>query len=123
MLKLRRLHTYLAVFFAPILIFFIATGWYQTVVIDRKKGLGEAETWIDRMTSVHVDQIYPTPTAEQYSPKLFQGFVVVMSIALLVTIALGVVLAFRTIRPWWIVATCLGAGVLVPMVILYLGQK
>ena len=33
-----------------------------------------------------------------YSPKLFQILVVLMSVALLATIVIGVILAFRSIR-------------------------
>jgi hypothetical protein len=119
---LRRLHLYLGCFFAPMLLFYVATGWYQTVTIDRRKGLGEAETWVDRMRSVHVDQIYPADSAMGYSPKLFQLLVVLMSVALLVTIVLGVILAFRSIRQRWLVWLSLGLGIAVPALLLWLGQ-
>ena len=60
---IRRLHLYLSVFFAPLLIFFVATGWYQTVSTQRNKLLGEQDTFATRLTSIHVDQIYPSETA------------------------------------------------------------
>ena len=66
---LPRTHLYLGCFFAPLLLFYVATGWYQTVTVDRRKGLGEAETWIDRMRSVHVDQIYPADSAWDIRPN------------------------------------------------------
>ena len=120
---LRRLHLYLGCFFAPLLLFYVATGWYQTVTVDRRKGLGEAETWIDRLRSVHVDQIYPTDSAMGYSPRLFQILVVLMAVALLVTIALGVILAFRSIRQRWLVWLALGLGIALPALLLWLGQQ
>ena len=119
---LRRIHLYLGCFFAPLLIFFIATGWYQTVSIDRRKGLGEAENWIDKLRSVHVDQIYPTESAMGYSPKVFQLLVVVMSLALLLTVILGVVLALKSVRQKWFVWISLALGFLVPALVLWLGQ-
>ena len=123
MKTLRRLHLYLGCFFAPLLVFYLATGWYQTVKVDRKKNLAEADTWISRLTSVHVDQIYPTESAESYSPVLFRILVVVMALALMATIVLGVVLAFRTLRQRWMVWLSLALGIAVPILFLWLGQR
>ena len=44
MKAIRKIHLYLSVFFAPLLIFFIGTGWYQTVSTQRNKLLGEQDT-------------------------------------------------------------------------------
>src|SRR4051812_40468886 len=103
MRSMRRLHTYLGCFFAPLLLFYILTGWYQTMYHDRLKSPGDAETIGEPLRTVHVDQIYPTngEISRPSSPKLFQALVVVMALALIVTIPLGVVLAFRTIRKPW----------------------
>jgi hypothetical protein len=120
---LRRLHLYLGCFFAPLLFFYVATGWYQTVTVDRRKDLGEAETWIDRLRSVHVDQIYPADSAMGYSPRLFQILVVLMSMALMATLIIGVVLAFRSMRQRWLVWLALGLGIALPLALLWLGQK
>lgn len=54
---LRRLHTYLGCFFAPLLLFFVLTGWYQTLSVNRQKGEGELGDWKARLASVNVDQI------------------------------------------------------------------
>lgn len=120
---IRRLHLYLGCFFAPLLLFYVLTGWIQTVSVDRRKGLGEAANWIDRLKSVHVDQIYPTESAMGYSPKLFQILVVLMSIALVISVLLGVVLAFKTVRQRWLVWLSLVMGFLVPVLVLWLSQK
>ena len=123
MKTLRRLHLYLGCFFAPLLVFYLATGWYQTVKVDRKKNVAEADTWVSRLTSVHVDQIYPAESAESYSPVLFRILVVVMALALMATIVLGVVLAFRTLRQRWMVWLSLALGIAVPILFLWLGQR
>ena len=120
---LRRLHLYLGCFFAPLLLFYIFTGWFQTLSIDRRKGVGETETLIERLRSIHVDQIYPTESAMGYSPWLFKGLVVVMAIAMSTTIVLGIVLAFRSIRQRWLVWLSLGLGIAFPMLLLWLGQR
>lgn len=119
----RRAHLFLSVFFAPLLIFFVATGWYQTVSIQRNKLLGEQDSLVSRMTAVHVDQVYPkSNVTEEYSTALFKWLVVIMSICLLVTIGLGIYLAIRTIRNPWPVLICLALGLLVPVLFLWLGQ-
>lgn len=120
---IRKLHLYLSVFFAPLLIFFVATGWYQTVSSQRNKVLGEQDTFASKLTSVHVDQIYPSETGTgEYKTTLFKTLVVSMSVALLVTIVLGMVLAFKSTKRGWLVAVCFLAGALVPVVFLWLGQ-
>lgn len=120
---LRRTHLYLGVFFTPLLVFYIATGWYQTVHPDRRKGLGEATDLVDKLTSVHVDQVYPTDRAVSWNPLPFRVLVVVMSLALLTTIALGIVLAFRSTSRRWPVWLSLGLGIVVPLLLLWLGQR
>jgi hypothetical protein len=120
---IRKLHLYLSVFFAPLLIFFIATGWYQTISGERNKILGEQDTWVSKLTSVHVDQIYPSETGTgEYTTTLFKVLVVTMSIALLVTIILGMILAFRSTKRAWVVAACFAIGIVVPIAFLWLGQ-
>jgi len=121
--RVRQLHLYLSVFFAPLLIFFVATGWYQTVTGQRNKTLGEQEGFMAKLTSVHVDQIYPSESVTgEYSPALFKALVVVMSACLLVTVGLGLYLAFRSSRKLWPVWASLALGVLLPLVFLWLGQ-
>src|ERR1043165_1056405 len=120
---LRRLHLYLGCFFAPLLLFFIATGWYQTLQVDRQKRRGEAETWIDKVTSVHKDQIFPTESAMSYNTTLFKCLVVTMSVALMATIIIGIVLAFKILRLRWPVYLSLVLGVALPILLLWLGQK
>lgn len=120
---LRRVHLFLGCFFAPMLLFYVGTGWYQTLTVRRNKAVGEAEDWLGRLRSVHVDQLYPSEAANAYSPVLFRVLVVVMAIALIVTIVLGIVLAFRSIRQRWLVVLCLALGVVLPALCLWLGQK
>src|SRR5690349_7173531 len=103
MLKLRRLHLYLGVFFAPMLLFFIITGWYQTKYQDRRKSVFESSAVMDRLRAVHTDQTFPVASANSYSTTAFKWFVYVMSSALTVTLLLGVVLAFRTMKAKWLV--------------------
>jgi hypothetical protein len=120
---LRRLHLLLGCFFAPLLLFFLCSGWYQTMHPDRRKGPAEAEGIFDRMRSVHADSLLPNATANSYSTKPFRYLIVVMALALIVTLSLGIVLAFRFSKKKWQVWLCLLLGLFVPVLLLWLGQK
>ena len=100
------------------------TGWYQTVYHDRLKSPGDAETIGEHLRTVHVDQIYPTDRerSRPSSPRLFQALVVVMAVSLVVTVMLGIILAFRSIKNPWPVWLSLLLGILVPVGLLWLGH-
>ncbi|MBI3850820.1 MAG: hypothetical protein HY298_11180 [Verrucomicrobia bacterium] len=123
MKSLRRIHTFLGCFFAPLLLFFVGTGWYQTMNPDRKKGSSEADTLVTRLSTVHVEQHFPSGSAQAYHTAWFRYLVVVMCVALITTIALGIVLAFRSSRQRWPIWLSLALGILVPMILLWLGQQ
>ena len=120
---IRRWHLYLSCFFAPMLIFYISTGWYQTFNPNRNKAFGEKGSFVTRLRSIHVDQIYPTYKATDFSPILFKYLVVLMSICLLLTIVLGLFLAFKSLRTKWTLWLSLSLGVIVPVIALWLGAK
>jgi cyanate permease len=120
---LRRVHLYLGCFFAPLLLFYVATGWYQTFHHDRTKSPSELGGWRERLMAVHRDQIFPAASVERYSEAPFRALVVLMAIALITTVALGILLAFRTSRQQWPVWLCLGLGIVLPVLLLWLGQK
>lgn len=122
MKTIRRIHLYLGCFFAPMLLFYVATGWYQTLNVNRNKTPGEAGDWISRLRSVHVDQLYPDPAAEKYSTGLYKSLVVVMALALIATVVLGIVMAFQVNRRKWTVWLALILGVVLPVLTLWLGQ-
>ena len=123
MKSLRRIHLYLGCFFAPLLLFYVATGWYQTVNPDRRKGVSDSLDLVSRLNRVHVEQHFPTEAASGYSTYAFRFLVVVMSVALITTLSLGIILAFRTSRNKWPIWLSLVLGILLPVVLLWLGQK
>jgi len=123
MKTLRRIHLYLGCFFAPLLLFYVITGWYQTVNPDRRKGVSDSQDLVSRLSRVHVEQYYPTQSASGYSTRLFRVFIVIMANALIATVILGIILAFRTSRNKWPVWLSLALGIALPVILLWLGQK
>jgi hypothetical protein len=122
---LRRIHLYLGVLYAPLLLFFLGTGWYQVMNPDRLKSTSEAETWVQKFRVIHTDQIYPRDGAAERaaSPKVFQWLLYGMSAALILATLVGLVLAFRSVKPRWPVWLALVAGVLIPVGVLWLGSS
>ncbi len=120
---IRRIHTYLGVFFAPLLLFFVLSGWYQTLHKDRIKGQGDAHSVTQIMREIHTDDVYPTrDRTVRVTPKLFVYLVVLMAVGLTTTIVLGVYLAFRSVRNRWMIVFWLALGILVPAGFLWLGH-
>ena len=87
---------------------------------QRVEGNGRLERLASR---VHVEQYYPTESATGYSTFFFRLLIVLMAIALITTVSLGIVLAFRTSRNKWPVWFSLGLGIALPVILLWLGQK
>ena len=131
LLLVRRLHLYLSVFFAPLLLLFVVTGWAQTT------GLAHSSSLMARLSEVHKDQYYPASEADTDNKKHFflggktgrntstvlvKRLVAMMCAALIISIALGMVLAFTTMRsriPVWI---SLILGIATPVLLLALAH-
>jgi hypothetical protein len=105
-------------------LFFLGTGWYQVLNPDRLKSSSEAETWIQKFRVIHTDQIYPRDNTlgKFASPTLFQWLVYGMSAALILATIVGLVLAFRSVKPRWPVWLALGMGLLLPILALWIGS-
>jgi len=118
---LRQLHRYLGDFFSPLLPLYIATGWWQTVTINRNKGLRVGKTWIERLSTIHIDQYFPWGM-RNYSTYLFKGLVITMAVGLMFTTLLGLVMAFRFVKNKTAMVVTLAAGIAIPILLLYLGE-
>jgi sulfoxide reductase catalytic subunit YedY len=70
---------------SPLLLLFVVTGWWQTVSPNRNKGLGFGTSWIEKLSTIHVDNYFPLPGARNYSTDLFKVLVVIMATGLIFT--------------------------------------
>lgn len=125
MKRLRQLHLYLGVFFAPLLLLFIGTGWYQTFDAGRLKSADDAETLVQKLRVVHTDQVYPFEgkPSRQVSPRGFKILVGAMSGGMVATTLIGLVLAAKAGRRLWPFWASLGLGTLVPIGLLWLAHR
>jgi 4-amino-4-deoxy-L-arabinose transferase-like glycosyltransferase len=119
---LRKMHLYLGVFFSPLLLFFILTGWWQTVTDDQKaaKGAGFFHNLMSRLSTVHTDDYYPHGDAEHHSHLAMEVLIVSMVVALVLSILLGLWLAWTAPRGKGLAALAFLLGIALPVLILYL---
>ena len=110
MKDLRRIHLYLGSFFAPMLLFFALSGVWQEF------GLQRYGSWIRYLSAIHTGSRLKSE-AHHPSSLFLQGFVVFMGISLMVTIILGIFLAFKYGRGA-VTLACLTAGVLLPLALI-----
>ncbi len=118
--RLRAIHTWLSVFFSPLLLLFILTGWWQTFATDETKDHGAVNAFLARLSEVHTDDYFRHHAGEPHSSAHFKLYVSAMAATLTLSIVLGLALACQNARQarWAVLA--FGLGVLVPALILYL---
>ena len=120
-LQIRRTHTFLSLFFTPLLLLFIGTGCWQMLVPEEyreeKTPLREV---LEKLSTVHKDGYLPRAGHTDPSTLAFRILVGAMGVCLLVTILLGLWLAWKQSgkKAWALAALAL--GVAVPLAILWL---
>jgi ABC-type nitrate/sulfonate/bicarbonate transport system permease component len=116
----REIHLYLGCLFAPILIFFAVTGAWQLYRWNdsRKDGSYIAPRPLKILSAIHKDQHLGDKKYSAYTP--LRSFMLLSAAGLVLTTALGIIMAFRFARSVITPLLCLGAGVVIPVVILVL---
>ena len=116
---MRNIHLYLGVFFAPLLMFFLISGSWQTFGLHEASKSGDyvPPAIIKSLSQVHKDQRWVDSKKVPKSSIPFQCLVVLMATGLLVTAILGIIMAFKYTKPW-IVWSCLFMGIAIPCFLL-----
>ena len=122
MKKLRELHLYLGCLFAPVLIFFAVTGAWQLFGLHRGK---KNRSYVPPrsvvlLSDIHQYQHLPPAGPDSVTPLRY--FMLAASVGQVTTTILGVIMAFRYGRSTVSAALCLGAGVVIPVVMLLIWQ-
>lgn len=109
---LRQLHLYLGCFFAPLVAFFAFTGLVQTYGLhEAPKNAPQPSAWIRAVAMVHKHQ-----NLARGEPAAAMKFLTAaMAVALVATMVLGVVLAFKFGRNSLAVVACLVLGAVIPV--------
>jgi uncharacterized iron-regulated membrane protein len=118
--RVRQVHTWLGVFFSPLLLLFIITGWWQTFVSDDDKDKGSFNSFMGKFSNIHTDDYFERTGGSHHASEHFKILVACMAVTLIVTILLGLALACQTVKKFWRIALAFLLGILVPAMILYL---
>jgi hypothetical protein len=120
-LVIRRTHTYLSLFFTPLLLLFIGTGCWQMLLPEEfREEKGPVRQFLDKLSTVHKDGYFPRAGEADPSTLLFRILAGAMGLCLLATILLGLWLAWKQSAKKHRAALVLGLGVAIPLAILWL---
>jgi hypothetical protein len=121
---MRSVHLYLGVFFAPLLLFFLISGAWQTFGLNHasEDGSYEPPAIIKSLSQVHKNQRWVDGAMVPQPSMPFRYLIVLMSAGLLLTTVLGILMAFKYTRPW-IVWGCLLMGIAVPCFLLWIAHR
>ncbi len=129
MRKLRRVHLYLGLALAPLLIFFSLSGAWQSLALhkDRKDGSYKAPAIFAELSEVHTRQrLIPPPGALEEgkrtaSSEAFQWLALFAGLAVSVLALIGIWMGFRMSKRKWLPIGILCLGTLLPALFVYLG--
>ncbi len=110
MKQLRSLHLYLGCFFAPMLLFFAVSGFWQTY--DRNYAYHSQI--LGMLSTIHTSGAMKIGTL---SNSILRDFVLVMTLAFITTTILGIIMAVKhgSRKAAW---CCLAFGVLFPLAVI-----
>lgn len=141
MKRIRQLHLWLGLFFAPFILFFAFTGSLQVLGLHENKTPGSHHPeWIAKLGSIHKNQRLPTkPAYEQAKPAqsrpvqaqtkeaspqsstwALKFFVLLMSCGLILSSCLGMYMAFKYNRDRRVIWSLLLGGTFLPVLLLLL---
>lgn len=121
---MRNIHLYLGVFFAPLLLFFLISGSWQTFNLHEasKDGSYKPPAIIKSLSQVHKDQRWVDGKMVPQSSVPFKCLVLLMAVGLITTTILGILMAFKYTKAW-IVWACLIFGFIIPTVLICLSRR
>lgn len=111
MKQLRSLHLYLGCIFAPMLLFFAVSGFWQTY----DPGFAYHSKILGMLSTIHTGGALKIGTL---SNSLLRDFVLVMTLAFIITTILGIIMAVKHGGSRKAAYCCLAFGVLFPLAVI-----
>lgn len=109
MQKLRSIHLYLGCLFAPMLLFFAASGIWQTY----DPGYAFHSKLLGLLSTIHKGG--GLKSGENLSSPFLRFFILAMAVSFIVSTILGVVMALKFGRSRKAAWVCLALGILLPL--------
>ncbi len=123
MKTLRQLHLYLGCIFAPLIIYFSISGAWQVFRLNdvpKDQTPTAMQSFFHELSKPHTNSTLPGLSPKTERSVVFNWLAALMSIGMVITAALGLILAFRYSKSPKLLFVCVGAGVLVPVIFLVL---
>ena len=116
---LRKVHLYLSCAVAPLLLFFIISGSWQTFMLHRgtKDNTYRPPAIVAQLSAVHTGQSLPRGGGASTQKTPFRIIVVLMSVGLVHTMSIGVIMAVRVSQRKRRVWLTLAVGAVIPAVV------
>ncbi|MCE0521421.1 MAG: hypothetical protein LV480_00745 [Methylacidiphilales bacterium] len=114
---LRRIHLYLGCFFAPMLVFFSISGIWQVYGLQ----WGDNAKILKLLSTIHMghNMGFKEPHPFTLTSPYLEFFVALMAVSLVLSVLLGVIMAFKFGRGTLALA-CVAGGILVPLILILL---
>lgn len=123
--RLRYIHRYLSIFFAPLLLFYCVSGAVILLRLDRGSKTISPPAAYYNLSKIHKKQrVSSTLLKGRAKPKTSKSFVwmsILMCVGVLVFTVIGVALAFVYSKNISVCLIYLVSGVVLPLLLLYLG--
>ena len=118
---IRKVHLYLGIIFAPLVIFLAFSGALQTFELHDppKDSYFKPHGWIMTLAQIHKNQRTEGPPSKRHSITL-RWFFVIASTGLMITSLLGIYMAFKYSKKHTLVYLSLALGIGLPILFLYL---
>lgn len=123
MKNLRQIHFYLGCLFAPLLIYFSLSGAWQVFRLNNVPKEGPApmlNSVLHELSNPHTHSTLPGANPKTDSSLMFKIVALLMAIGLVVSALSGLVMAWQYSRSRRLVLFCAGAGITIPMLLLFL---
>ena len=117
----RKLHLFIGVFFTPLLLLFVISGWWQMTVSsdDQEKEGGRIHEMMKSLSSVHTSATWPR-AGVHHGEWMMKILVVSMCVGLILSILLGLTLAWQLNKKKGLILLALVLGIVTPVLLLYL---
>ncbi len=121
--NIRRLHTLIGCFFAPLLVYFCISGAWQIFDLHHHpKGVEPTrlQSFLHHLSNPHTDSTLPWRHPDDGQSFVYKFFVLIMALGFVMTALMGVQMAFQLKRIRKPVLICLALGFILPAVLLFL---
>ncbi len=126
MKNLRQIHLLMGCFFAPMIIYFSLSGAWQIFRLNDlpdDKEPTSIQFFLNELSKPHKDSTRPGAEHKTSHSAAFDWIALFMAVGLILTTLIGLVLAFRFSKSPITILACVGVGVALPIILIFIKAK